>query len=842
MSQKLVHYAITHGGIRKVFHPRLKTEVDNQTAVKYLRFIQPVKIETLELPRSVYGRWAPSVPTHPAHLLISVPDLENKRWKLIKEVDLPYDPRTAGEGIRQELSLEAMEEFFTSILNDPPYRIDLGGLETDILRVECDREHPVWPNHGECNGSLYSVPFGILDPLKVYGSGPSPYSYVFRYNPGLKAIELHPGAPRGMAVTQTPLGLLYESPQLSIGFSLKRPMLTHLGWDALVQGQSRHNRLKADWAIGIGTMIGGLSGPLLKTFYQDFGAQYWTGEVAVQGNVVEYRNLEATDGLVVTARFTVEVDGISLELTQNCTREMPVLEAETWRVAWDLRQGMTATAAVPELTPGRNGRVSFPLAWASDGAGCLVCQQAQGGGEPWFAQVESYRYANVNTCGFSPKVPGSSPKVLGDSPGEAPGNEALFFIPPGERRLSLHFSVDAFKPRSLKSESQASDGLRRHWGSIYACYRPEHRGFSNNAASVNCHVSHVAPGDIISTTGKLACGLDPADLNRFTLKRALLDGGGYGYWRNLYLDSDPSLLIATGRLHQASPDRAWLHAVEPGLREVASRMLSILGDEGLILCRDLSGNSGSYRWSCNSMDVVGFGHLDGYVNALGYRALRNAAALFHELSDPSLARRCREAAGQIKEVYAKVFINPETGWVAGWRSRDGQIHDYGFIWVNGPAIAFGLLETAQARTALLNLEAARVKMGITEGYFGLPSNLLPLSPQDHMMPIIWGVPQSTFENYTDGGLYGFHASYYLRALSIYGLKEPAQKLARELDEGLAAGYFNGGIGMGNELRSWEGLRTGYEGTLIGSFAPVYSVAIEQGLIAPPDPEWWPAEG
>jgi len=180
--------------------------------------------------------------------------------------------------------------------------------------------------------------------------------------------------------------------------------------------------------------------------------------------------------------------------------------------------------------------------------------------------------------------------------------------------------------------------------------------------------------------------------------------------------------------------------------------------------------------------------------------------------------------------------------VAGWRSRDGQLHDYGFIWINGPAIAFGLLEPDQARQALLNLEAERAKVGMTDGTLGLPANLLPIAPADHLLPNIWPTPQPTFENYTDGGLYGFNATYYLRALSIYGLKEQAAKLARELDDGLAAGYFNGGMGMGTEFRSWEGLQNGYEGTLIGSFGSVYSIAIEQGLVRPPDPEWWPAGG
>lgn len=833
MPHKLAHYPVTHGGIRKVIHPHLKVEIDNQTAIKYLRFIEPVKIERLELPRSLYGRWAPGVPTHPAHLLVSVPDTAARRWRLVKEVNLPYDPRTAGEGLRQQMGLETLEEHFAAILNDPPYRIDLDGLETDLLRVECDREHPVWPNHGECNGSPYSVPFGILDPLNAYGEGAPPYTHSFQYRPGLQMDECCPAAPDGMTIRQTRLGLFYESPRFSIGFSLRRPLLMHLGWDAMGSGQPVRSRLKADWAIGIGSQVGGLSGPLLKTFTQDFGAQHWTGKVSVQGNVVEYRRLQALDGLVVSARFTMDPDGATLDLVQTCTAEVPVLEAETWRMVWDLRQGMTGTVGVPILAPGRNGEVGLPLVWASDGAGCLVCAPLPAQESPWIAQVESYRSAYVNTCGLRP---------VGELAGMNRDAEAIFCLKPGESQTTLRLQVDQFEPRAASAGRTAGEGLRRHWGSVFSCFRPEHRGFSNNAASVNCHLSQMAPVEVASATRSLSCGLDPADLSRFTLKRALLDGGGYGYWRNLYLDSDPVLLIAAGRLHQASPSLAWLRSVEPGLSEITRRMLANRDERGLILCRDLSGNSGSYRWSCNSMDVIGFGHLDAYVNALSYRALRCAAALFNDLEDTPSSARCREAAARIKTAYAPEFLNPATGWLAGWRSQDGQLHDYGFIWVNAPAIAFGLLEPEQARQALLNLEALRAKSGTPGGYFGLPGNLLPIAAGDHMMPLIWGVAQPTFENYTDGGTYGFNAGYYLRALSIYGLKEQAARLAAELEEGFAAGYFNGGMGTGAEFRSWEGLRTGYEGTLIGSFGPVYGLAIQQGLISPPEPEWWPAGG
>ena len=61
----------------------------------------------------------------------------------------------------------------------------------------------------------------------------------------------------------------------------------------------------------------------------------------------------------------------------------------------------------------------------------------------------------------------------------------------------------------------------------------------------------------------------------------------------------------------------------------------------------------------------------------------------------------------------------------------------------------------------------------------------------------------------------------------------------ELEYGLAAGYFNGGLGMGTEFLTWAGLRTGYEGTLINNFLPVYALAIERGILEPREPEWWP---
>jgi hypothetical protein len=285
-------------------------------------------------------------------------------------------------------------------------------------------------------------------------------------------------------------------------------------------------------------------------------------------------------------------------------------------------------------------------------------------------------------------------------------------------RATIAWEVTNLQPVDVGRRGKASPAIRKHWASLFSSFRPEYGGFSNHAASTNCHVNQHGCIDVAVFTARPPQGPNPVDLARFTIERGLLDGSGYGYFRNLYLDADPILLAAAGRIHQAAPDKAWLARVRPGLRDTAARLLGTIGPEGLAVCRDLSGNSGSHQMSSNAMDQIGYGHLDAYVNAWTYRALRSAAALLREAGDLDLAARCRDAALAMRAPFAKLLVNPDTGWVAGWRSRDGQLHDYGFTWVNGPACAFGILDKAAAKRAMAGLEALRQKLGVTEGTFG----------------------------------------------------------------------------------------------------------------------------
>ncbi|HUT57030.1 MAG TPA: hypothetical protein VNA25_04035 [Phycisphaerae bacterium] len=828
----LQDFPVHHAGRRTIMHPELEREIQAQTAVRYLRFLRPVRVARLELPmvsqQSLCGRWVPNVPTHPAHVTVSVLDRAANRWQVVADVELPPNPKCAGEGLTQEMPIEAMEAHFRQAMAEQvPHRIELGGIETDLLRVECDREHPVWANHGECNGGPYNVPFGTLHHLSAFGEELGQV-VAPAYRRKLERGTFAPAAPAGMTLdTRNPLEVVFRGERLTVGFSLIRPMLTRLDWNHFATRPPAGNRLFFRGIFGSGDTLGGQNGPSYLTAAGNFVPQNMTGSVEVAGNQVRYRDIATGAGVTVHAAFTVTVAALTVELEQEADADLPVIEGEAWRLLWNMRAGLTSVAAMPQNREGRNGFVKLPALIAADDGGCLSVRLIEGDG---CFHTESYRASEARSTGFVLARP--------DTP------DAPTVIPRGRQRAVLELRPCALLPVPADQEATLSDGLRTCWTAGFSAFRPEFGGFSNNAISTNCHVNQHTAFDFAAFTARPSVGPDPLDLVRFSVGRALLDAGGYSYHRNLYLDSDPILLCGAGRIVQLADDQDWLTRVGPGIRAAARRVLDNFdAAEGMIVCRSLSGNSGTYRWSSNAVDVIGFGHIDAYVNAWSFRGLKNAAALCVRLGDDRLAARCADAAAALAANYARQLVNPATGWVSGWRSRDGKLHDYGFMWVNGVACAFGVMEPAIARQALANLEAKRREVIPESGYVGLPMNLLSIAPEDHMLPRLGYQTKPTYENYTDGALSPVLSSYYLRALSRNGLAAEARAIADSLEQGFADGLFHGPYGTGKEFMLWTGADSGYEGTFGPNSGPLYAIAVERGVVTPPDPEWWlAAEG
>jgi hypothetical protein len=829
LQQKLVAYPVHHGGRKLIKHPELNREIYMQTAVCYLRFPRKAKVGYLELPvvneNRYSGRWTPRVPTHPAHVIVSMLDREKNRWVSIKNIDLPANPKFSGEGLSQDMSMDQMEAFFGDAVGDqPPHRIELNGIETDCLKVECDREHPVWPNHGECNGAPYNVPFGMFKELSAFGKQlEKPITPDYRHK--LKREKFAPVAPAGMTIeTRNPLEIVFRSNKIAVGFSLIRPMLTHLNWDYFGERPLDGNRLLfRSWKD---RSLNGVNGPSYITPTGNFVPQNMTGTVEVSGNQVRYLDIQTGCGVTINAVFTVTAEAITLELEQKTDRDIPAIEAESWRLLWNMKTGMTSVAGVPAVKEGRNGFVQMPAMIAADEGGGLSVQLIEGNG---IFHAESYRFLEARSTGFVLSNPDTIQKP--------------HVIPKGTFRAVFELKPCTLSPIEVQKEATLSEGIKKHWMAGFSAFRPEFGGFSNNAISTNCHVNQHVAFDFAAFTAKSPVGLDPMDLVKFSIGRALLDGGGYGYHRNLYLDSDPILVSGAGRIVQLTGDQAWLKRVSPGVKAAVERILGNFdAKEGMIVCRALSGNSGSHRWSSNAMDMIGFGHIDAYVNAWSFRALKNAVSLFKILGDRELAARCDETAAAIFDNYARQLVNPQTGWVSGWKSRDGKLHDFGFIWINGAACAFGVMDDADIRLALKNLEAKRQELFPESGYLGLPLNLLPTAETDHMipkMPFFQFHPFTpTFENFTDGALSPVFMVYYMRALSTHGFKDQSQVIVNAMEQGFADGKFCGPYGTGKEFTAWTGADSGYEGTFGPSFSPLYAIAAERGIITPPTPEWW----
>jgi hypothetical protein len=828
-------YPLFHGGIQRVRHERLDTEIDGQTALATLRFYRQVRVDRIEIPPVVYGRAGPAVPTHLKHVTLSVFDRETGGWKTMKEAEFPENSKFSGAGLTAETPMEEMERHFQQALEEqPPHILSLDGLETDHVRLECDREHLTWPNHGECNGNEYHVPYGALHEIRVYGEPLRDRPAVAPYHPILQRGKVAPSAPEGMKLELDGRMILYRGRKLAVGFSPYRPILLHLAWDALGEGKVDLNRLLVTRSFANKSVrivpLGGLSGPVLRTLDFDIGSHLWTGRFEVEGNEVRYLGLKAAEELEINAIFRVHAEGFELDIEEICHTDFHAVEYEAWRFAWDVRNSPTGVSAVPTLAPGRNGQVALPAWFAGEGSGCLSLEQSsvhRFENAHTHLQVESYRESEALTTGI---VPGPR---CDDGFGVV--------VPKGRRRSSYKLAVTNLQPlRDGGAEGPVSPGIGRHWATMFSCYRPEYRGFSNNCISVNCHLGLWSPLEVLAHTEQPDNGPDVTGMLKFSVEKAVLDGGGYGYWREYYMDADPGILCSAGTAYRIDLDPDWLERIRPGLVEIFERMAGTADEDGLLINENLSGNSGEFTRSTNGIDTVCFGHLDAYSNAWSYRAFRNVAPLFSELGDTDRARRAVDLADRLRAAYGPTFINPETGWVAGWRSRDGKLHDFAYVCINGMATAFGLLDDEDAHRALDGLEDLRAQVCPVSPQLGLPVNLIPHTYEDHYWPQYVRGSQPTYEMFTDGAVSSNLIEYYLRALSIYGFKEKARELADEFDRGYAGRIFSGGVGSGNEMRSWDGVPTGYEGTLTYNHGLIYAVAVEKGYVTPRDPEWWPA--
>jgi hypothetical protein len=419
--------------------------------------------------------------------------------------------------------------------------------------------------------------------------------------------------------------------------------------------------------------------------------------------------------------------------------------------------------------------------------------------------------------------------------------------------IEYHFEVVAIYPQLPGIEGNALyDGFRRDFLNIFQI-NPRIQMLANNSSSDPCPFVLFQYSELAVCAPPLADGLTCLDLVRMTLDRYLSGVKGYGQigygpasglddaaWDTPWtsLDTLPSLIIAACNYANGAKDTNWARDNYDKLAGWAREMMAADKDGNGLIEYPATGNFGDRplksKRPANWWDTINFGHEDAYANALAYHACRMFADLARTLKHTEDAKLFEEKAAKLRAAYVPTFLNPATGVLAGWKSADGQLHDYWFTFVQGVAITYGLLDDKTANAVMNRLLAKMQAVGYTNFSLGLPGNLVPVKKGDYVYhnspPEQYGEPRlddgsDGFQFYENGGATGCWTYYMIKALFQLGRADDARHIFHPMLAGYAAGEFQGfgPTGMSHDWRDWSGGDHGYEGLLVDNYHALLAV-------------------
>jgi Bacterial alpha-L-rhamnosidase 6 hairpin glycosidase domain len=392
------------------------------------------------------------------------------------------------------------------------------------------------------------------------------------------------------------------------------------------------------------------------------------------------------------------------------------------------------------------------------------------------------------------------------------------------------------------------NAFRRNWLNALQL-NPELQALANNTASDSCAFCYYEFADIAALTPPLAPGLAALDVLRQTLDRMLDGGFAYGMpaipdHPTTSSDTWPSMIIAAANCVRAGHSDAWLTANYVGVRGWADSMLATDTSGNGLIKYSVSGNSNTWGGPgtpkirpSNWWDTIGFGYEDAYANALAYRALGDMVMLARKAGKPADAARYQAAADKLRAHYYDRFFDPATGVLGGWRSADGELHDYYFLFVNGIAIHYGLIAKPQANAIMDKLLAKMKSVGYDKFQMGLPGNLITVTLKDyvhktadgHIGGGVLADNSDGFQNYENGGATGAYAYFTLAALYDLGRAAEADEILFPMLEGYGKSGFEGRDAKGRspDWRRWDGTNMGYEGYLTDDYYALFAVPLRQ---------------
>lgn len=609
--------------------------------------------------------------------------------------------------------------------------------------------------------------------------------------------------PDGVSAVLADGSVRYTTPELNVGFSLSRPGFSFLSLAGEDPALAETNTLflkPGHWQQGPHLHEVGAAPAMDATVRFDVA-----GTVTVNGASVIY-DFHA-GGRQHALHWQVTSSGLRLHARRSAGRAFLAWQSTTWRIA--TRNSVTPSHTIGRiLHVGEAGRLALPVLVNLPRFGTL---QISSDSPATSVRVDAIRVRDHN--------------LIELKFGEQARPDGTYDVCSEAAEASFNFTP-VTPPDRLRAD--APPEAHRAWvrtGFTALTYRPEMGTLSNNGASMPCAISMDTWSAYIFAHGEILPGFQAHELLRDSLERWLDGGQSYADGRLLqdgkvhdaqdeYLMTGAAALrgLADFLQHAAAPE--WFGGQLPAIRtRLAAMRTRDLDGDGLIESAWRTGVSGTGQWSTCWFDVISFGWKDAFTNAILYPALRGLAHSFLQHQLVAEAADLTAWADRLEKNYLAAFLNPATGWLAGWRCKADRLHDYAFLMVNGCAINAGLVPAELARTICEGLLREMRQVGLPDAGHGLPGNLHPIPDQD-LADILQGFP---FGYYQNGGRTHAQARHFVMALYRCGLTTEADRLLFELCRGYAEARVFGGNQSGVDWRSWDDRPCGYEGLLTDQF-------------------------
>ena len=551
------------------------------------------------------------------------------------------------------------------------------------------------------------------------------------------------------------------TPRLRLELDEKRPQASWLSWDTEKGTRADTNLLRADSGLGLRVRI--------NDRWQA-GSDFHTQVDPSAPSGKQY-----TLSVGSSATFSWQLLPDSDRLTMTFTAAGPVRESlDAVEIVFPFNPRVTATTVLPSQRS-EDGTFELPAIISAPDFGQMLIGESQG--RRLKARLEGDRRKKTRQVNFYVRLP----EVVADNPCTLTLTPIWLDPPTGLQdtslwRLARRGWFGAFQPTAAWGDPHAD----RQYGAPAGV-------LANNVISDPASCALWFYADQALWTPELAPGVSIANVVRDTTEwwldeRRLPSGEMICYWdKTGFLDACAGPLIASWDYVEATGDDKWLAGRIEQLESVAEFLAERdVDDDGLVEARR-SGNRGTLKQpqrSCCWWDGVNYGHKCGYSNAVIYRAWRCLADLEQRLRRTEQASRYTRLANRLKETYAKTLHNSETGWLAGWKSADGELHDYGFTAVNALAIEYGLVEPDQGRQILKRLWQKMADAGFEKIELGIPSSLIPIRRADYLITTLAGGPKredgsDTFGQYMNGGISAGFTLHFLAAHYVVGQQERA---------------------------------------------------------------------